>query len=207
MTSGKLPRLDSDGATIIFFVLHQQAQSPQQTDNLDESLIATEVMFAQTTVKYVSTAAGKVQIVASPCNRSNLQYPDYEEQCATITATASNAVAVQRAFWEAYRGLSSRLSGMQTRSEVPFRHRIRTYLVGISGPVSQPGSRVRVLAGLGVLTLMGILTVLRFFTLRPDRAARRRRFFALRGNQARVRRSPPARRRHARRAGLARWMT
>jgi hypothetical protein len=200
----RTPELDSDGATIIFFVLHQPVQSAQQMNNLDQSLIATEVMFAQTTVKYVSTVAGKVQILASPCNGFNLEHPDYEEQCATITATAPNAGAVKRAFWQAYRGLSSRLKGMQIRSGVPSRHRIRTYLVGASGPVSLPGSRVRVLAGLSMLTLIGVLTVWRFFTLRRNRTPTpRRRFFALHGNQTPVYRSLPVSRRHSRRTGLA----
>jgi len=202
----KTSELDSDGATVIFFAAHQLAQSPEQTDSIDVSLIATEVMLAQTTMKYVSTAAGKVQIVAFPCNRSNLEYPDYEEQCATLTATAPGAVAVHQAFWQAYRVLRSRLMRLQIRSGVPRRNRIRTYLVGISGPVSQPGSRVRVLAGLGVLTLIGILTVLRFFTLRRDPARTRRQFFALRGNRRRAYRERP-KRRHARRPGISWWMT
>ena len=196
------PEPESDGATVIFFVTHQLAHSPTQVDSIDESLIATEVMLAQTTMKYISTIGGKVQISALPCNRSNLEYPDYEEQCATLTATATNAIAVRRAFWQAYRVLGSRLMKLQISSAVPARNRIRTYLVGISGPVSQPGSRARALAGLSVLTLIGILTVLRFFTLRQDPTRTRLRFFALHGTRTRTRRSRPARPRHARQTGV-----
>lgn len=190
----RAPDLQSDGATVIFFVAHQLARSQPQADSINESLVATEVMLSETTMEYVSTPAGKVQIVAFPCNRSNLQYPDYEEQCATLTATAANAAAVRRAFWEAYRVLRSRLLRLQISSTVPARNRIQTDLVGVSGPVAQAGSRARVLAGLAVLTLIGMLTVSRFLTLRRSRAAtRRRRFFALHGNRARARRDPSAR--------------
>lgn len=203
----RTPELYSDGATVIFFVAHQPTQTQAQADSINESLVATEVMLAQTTMQYVSTAAGKVQIVAFPCNRSNLQYPDYEEQCATLTATAANASAVHWAFRHAYRVLTSHLLKLQISSAVPSRNRIRTYLVGISGAVSQPGSRMRVLAGLGVLTLIGILTVARFFALRRDRTrARRRRFFVLHANRTRARRGPPARHRHARQTAAPRWM-
>lgn len=201
----RTPEQYSDGATVIFFVAHQPAQTPAQADSINESLVATEVMLAQTTMQYVSTTAGKVQIVAFPCNRSNLQYPDYEEQCATLTATAANASAVHWAFRHAYRVLTSRLLKLQIRSAVPSRDRIRTYLVGISGAVSQPGSRMRVFAGLGVLTLIGILTVARFFALRRDRTRpRRRRFFVLHAKRTRARRVPPARHKHARQTATPR---
>ena len=62
--------------------------------------------------------------------------------------------------------LRSRLLRLQISSAVPARNRIQIYLVGISGPVAQAGSRARVLAGLAVLTLIGMLTVSRFLTLR-----------------------------------------
>jgi hypothetical protein len=203
----RAPKLESDGATVIFFVAHQLARSQPQADSINESLVATEVMLAETTMEYVSTPAGRVQIVAFPCNRSNLQYPDYEMQCATLTATAANAAAVRRAFREAYRVLRSRLLRLQISSTVPARNRIQTYLVGVSGPVAQAGSPARVLAGLAVLTFIGMLTVSRFLTLRRSRVpARRRRFFALHGNRARARRDRSARRRHAQRTGVARWI-
>jgi hypothetical protein len=198
----RAPELESDGATVIFFVAHQLARSQPQADSINESLVATEVMLSETTMESVSTPAGKVQIVAFPCNRSNLQYPDYEEQCATLTATAANVAAVRRAFWQAYRVLRSRLLKLQISSTVPVRNRIQTYLVGVSGPVAQAGSRARVLAGLAVLTLIGMLTVSRFLTLRRSRVAvRRRRFFALHGSRARARPDRSARHRHAQRSG------
>ena len=199
----KAPVLESDGATVIFFVNHQLAHTPEQVDSISESLIATEVLLAQTTMKYMSTTGGKVQISAIPCNRSNLEYPDYEEQCATLTATAASAVTVRQAFWQAYQVLRSRLLRLQITSAAPARNRIRTYLVGMSGPVSQTGSKVRVFAGLAVLTLIGILTVLRFFTLRQDRTRVRLRFFALRGTRARRGQLTRPRHRHARRTGAA----
>ena len=155
----------SDGATVVLSLRHPMTNSPAKANSIDASLVATEVMLAQTTIGHADTSAGKVQIIAFPCNRSNVEYPDYEEQCATLTATAATPAAVYRAFWLAYRTLKSRLLRLQASVRVTPHNRIRTYLVGISGPVPQPGSRTRVYGGLGLIGLLGILVTSRFFAL------------------------------------------
>ena len=156
---------------MIFYVARQMAKTPKQVNSINQSLVTTEVMFAQTSPEHVGTSEGKVQIVAFPCNRFNLEYPDYEEQCATLTATAPGAAAVQRGFWLGYRMLKSRLMRLQAGVKVRRADRIRTYLVGISGPQPEQGSRARVFAGLGLLALIGMLTVSRFVELRkPPRS-------------------------------------
>jgi hypothetical protein len=165
----------SDGATVIFSLRHPMTNSPAKVNIIDESLVATEVMIAQTTVQYIKIAHAKVQIVAFPCNRSNVEYPDYEEQCATLTATAPGPAVVHGAFWLAYRMMESRLLRMQVNARVIPRSRIQTYLVGMSGPIAQPGSRTRVYAGLGMLALIGILVVTRYFALRRNPISRVRR--------------------------------
>ena len=130
--------------------------------NFDQSLIITEVMLAQTMSGDVRTAAGTTRLESLPCNRSDLEYPDYAEQCATLTAIAPGAAAARAALVLAYRLLSGRLARLQTEFKVVSRNRIHTSLVGLSGPLPQQGSRARVLAGLALLTLMAILTVSRF---------------------------------------------
>ena len=125
------PPIYSDGATVIFFVGRQLSGSAAGTP-LTQSLITTEVMLAQTT----AGAAGRIRIEAIPCNRSNLQYPDYAEQCATLTATAASPGAARQAFWLAYRGLLSRLKTLQVSAGAAPRSRIRASLAGISGPVA-----------------------------------------------------------------------
>ncbi len=165
----------SDGATVVLSLRHPMTNSPAKANSIDASLVATEVMLAQTTIGYASTSAGKVQIVAFPCNRSNVEYPDYEEQCATLTASAGTPAAVYRAFWLAYRAMKSRLLRLQASVRVTPYNRIQTYLVGISGPVPQPGSRTRVYGGLGLLGLLGILLTSRFFALRRRSARSRQR--------------------------------
>lgn len=165
------PQVYSDGATMIFYVTRQMAKTPEQVNSINQSLVTTEVMFAQTTPEHVGTSAGQVQMVAFPCNRFNLEYPDYEEQCATLTATALGAAAVYRGFWLAYRMLKARLMRLQAGVKVRPADRIRTSLVGISGPQPDQGSRARVFAGLGLLAMIGILTVSRFVELRkPSRS-------------------------------------
>lgn len=156
----------SDGATVVLSLRHQMTNSPAKANSIDASIVATEVMLAQTTTGYASTSAGKAQIAAFPCNHSNVEYPDYEEQCATLTTTAATPAAVYRAFWLAYRTMKSRLRRLQASVRVTRHNRIQAYLVGISGPVPQSGSRTRVYAGLGLLGLLGILVTSRFFALR-----------------------------------------
>jgi hypothetical protein len=168
------PPIYSDAATMIFYVARQMTTSPERENSINQSLVTTEVMLSQTTAEYVRTIAGKVQIVAFPCNRFNLEYPDYEEQCATLTASGPGATAAYRGFWLAYHVLESRLMRLQASAAVHPRDRIRTYLVGISGPEPQQGSRARVFAGLGLLTIIGALTVSRFLELRRPRRRIRR---------------------------------
>lgn len=170
----KTPPIYSDGATVIFFTTRHLAD-PSREAALDQSLIVTEVMVAQTTMSLVSSAGRRVHIAAVPCNRSDLEYPDYAEQCATLTAAAPDPGAVQQAFSAAYRVLRSRLMTLQADSGAAPRRRIRTYLVGMSGALPQKGSRARVFAGLAVLTIIVILTASRFseFHRIRFRAARR----------------------------------
>lgn len=160
------PPIYADGATVIFYAAPKLAHSVGET-SFDQSLIVTEAMLAQTTTAQVSVAAGAIQIQALPCNRSDLEYPDYAEQCATLTASSSSPAAAQQAFRLAYRALTSRLAGLQASSGVAARDRIRTYLVGTSGPVPQQGSRSRTLAGLALLTIISSVTVWRFFGFHP----------------------------------------
>jgi hypothetical protein len=151
----------ADGATVIFSAASRLAQSVG-VPNFDRSLIITEVLLAQTMTGHVRTPAGTTELQALPCNRSDLEYPDYAEQCATLTTTAPGPAAARQALSLAYRLLSARLVKLQAASGVVPRNRIRTYLVGISGPLPQQGSKARVLAGLALLTLIGGLTVSRF---------------------------------------------
>lgn len=176
--------LYSDGATVIFYAAPKLADSVGET-SFNQSLIVTEAMLAQTMISHVTSPAGTIQIQALPCNRSDLEYPDYAEQCATLTATSSGVAAVHQAFRLAYRALRSRLTKLQASSGVALRNRIGTYLVGTSGPVPQQGSRSRVLAGLALLTLIAALTVWRFFGLHPKWARPRRQ---RRGGRRRMRR-------------------
>jgi hypothetical protein len=175
----------SDGATVIFYAAPRLANSVGET-SFNQSLIVTEAMLAQTMISHVTSPAGMIQIQAQPCNRSDLEYPDYAEQCATLTATSPSVASVHQAFWLAYRALRSRLTNLQASSGVAPRDRIGTYLVGASGPVPQQGSRARVLAGLALLTLIAVVTVWRFFGLHPGWARSRRH---RRGGRRRTRRA------------------
>lgn len=179
------PPIYGDGATVIFYAAPRLADSVGETA-FDQSLIVTEAMLAQTTTSQIRVTAGTIQIQALSCNRSDLEYPDYAEQCATLTATSTSPPGVRQAFSLAYRVLTSRLARLQAGSDVTARDRIRTYLIGVSGPVPEQGSRTRTYAGLVLLTLIGTVTVWRFLGFHPGRVRSRR---SRRGGQRRVRRS------------------
>ena len=186
----------ADGATVIFSAADRLAHFVGKP-NFDQSLIITEVMLAQTMSGHVRTAAGTTQLQSLPCNRSDLEYPDYAEQCATLTAIAPGAAAARQALALAYRLLNGRLVTLQTEFDVIPRNQIHTRLVGMSGPLPQQGSKARVLAGLALLTLMGVLTACR---LAAHHGPARR---GHRADQSQRRRGE--RRRSAKRAVSRRW--
>ena len=151
---------------MIFSAAHRLAHSVGEP-NFDQSLITTEVMLAQTMTGHVRTPGdGTTQLQALPCNRSDLEYPDYAEQCATLTATAQGAAAARQAFSLAYRLLRAPPGEAAGRSRVLPRNRIRTYLVGMSGPVPQQDRRPGYSPGWPCLPSSGMLTVSRFVTRR-----------------------------------------
>ncbi len=161
----------TDGGTVIFSAADWLARSVG-VPSFDQSLIITEVMLAQTMSGQIRTADGTTRLQALPCNTSDLEYPDYAEQCATLTTTAPGAGAARQAFSLAYRLLTVRLAKLQAASGVVSRNRITTYLVGMSGPIPQQGSKARVLAGLALLALIGVLTVSRFIERHGNRTRR-----------------------------------
>ena len=91
------------------FLRGAQAGGFRGETSFDQSLIVTEAMLAQT-MRVMSPARPDDPDTSLPCNRSDLEYPDYAEQCATLTATSPSVASVHQAFWLAYRALRSRLT-------------------------------------------------------------------------------------------------
>jgi hypothetical protein len=160
------------GATVVF-------SSPGPPDGVlarrdTPALITTETMMAELMASrwaqdLVRRRGGTGQFQVSPENTANLQYPDYADPLATITVTAPEAAAAQRTFAAVYSVLARQLAGLQARTGVPPPLRIQLRLVSVSAPAPQPGSPVRVLAGLALLTVMAVFLVVTFLDRRRGR--------------------------------------
>jgi hypothetical protein len=173
------PPTYSDSATVVFSATGGLV-SPSRHPAASSSLIVTEVMLTEGLLTQSGLArahGGGAQgsISAVPCNQYSMQYPDYAEPCAALTATAPQAAVAQRTFWLAYRLLTTRLRELQMRSGVRPRSRIYTWLAGSTGPVPQRGSHARVYAGVALLALLSLLAVSGLFGGRASRFRRGRR--------------------------------
>lgn len=183
------PPMYSEGATVVFTVARSLARL-DSSGQLATPLIATEVMMAQVLMSPVAqgqvrAAGGTAQFEFVPVNLYSMQYPDYAEPSATLTTTSQRPASVRRTFLVVLRVIGQRLKSIQAQAGVSSRHRIRTFLVGDTGPVSQPGSPARVLAGLALLAIVAVFMVVNFLDRRTGGTAMRR--------QAGLRRRPAVR--------------
>jgi len=149
-------------ATVVFSTAGTAGAASSPAAQRDtSSLITTETMMAglmatRWAQDLVRRRGGTGEYQVTPENTANLQYPDYADPIATVTVTAPGAAAAQRTFTAVYGVIARRLAGLQARAGVPPGQRIRVHLIGMSAPAPQPGSRVRVLAGLALLAVMAV---------------------------------------------------
>jgi hypothetical protein len=158
-------------ATVVFTLDHTPAdagptepgtKSPGLVNPYIEPLITTEVMMTQVMVgpaaqSQVRAAGGTAQLGMTPENLYSLQYPDYAEPSASLTATSTSTAAVRRTFTVAAELLARRLAALQAQAGVPARDRITTVIIGDTGPVAQPGSRPRLFGGIAVMTIVALV--------------------------------------------------
>jgi hypothetical protein len=169
------PPLYTAGATVVFGTADSlTSRRAGQQETL--SLIATETMMARLMTSQPARAAvrargGSGQYQVDPVNLSNMQYPDYADPMAALTAAAPGPAAAQRTFAAVYAVLASRLAALQAQANVPARQRIGVHLIGDSRPVAQPGSPARVFGGLLLLTIMAVFLVVNFLDRRSWRPA------------------------------------
>ena len=171
----RTPPMYSQSATVVFTVRDAMANS-HLSGVLISPLIATEVMLTQVLMSpaaqhQVRAAGGNAQFDLAPINLYSMEYPEYSEPSATLTTASQRPADVERTFRVVLRLLADRLAAIQARAGVAPRSRIRTFLVGATGPVVQPGSSTRVFAVLGVLAVVALFTVAGFLDRRRRRTA------------------------------------
>jgi len=172
----RTPPLYSESAAVMFTVKGSLADSRPSASYLS-SLIATEVMMAETLMtspwqSKIRDEGGEGSFDFTPFNSYSLQYPNYYEPGATLTAVSRRPADVKRTFTLVFQLLGQRLSAMQAKARVPARDRIQALLVGNDTPVAQPGSPKRVLGGLLMLAVIAVFTVMNFLDRRSGRLFR-----------------------------------
>lgn len=161
----------SESGTMLFTV----GSSAQNATTLHASyrnpIIATEVMMTEQMTSQperglIRAAGGTAQFELTPFNLYDLQYPDYAEPIATLTATSPTWPDAVRTFHLAFRNLSELLATIQARAGVSRPDRIRALLTDEDGPIKQSGSRIRVLAAVALLAIVASFTVGNFMDRR-----------------------------------------
>ncbi len=160
----------SESTTVVFTVPRGLADAVLSPP-VRHSLVATEIMMSDTLItpavkNTIHETGGTAPFTLTPFNLYNMQYPDYSEPYVTLTATSPQAPATQRTYAAVLRVLESRLTAIQKQAGVPRKERIHTYFAGATGLTQQRGSRVRVFAGLGVLTVVAVFSTAIFLDRR-----------------------------------------
>jgi hypothetical protein len=138
------------------------------------SLVTTSAVLAQSLMSpqaqaLVREAGGTADVSLALVNFNNHDYPEYSYPLATLTAQSADPGVTRRTFQVALQVLRRLLARRQGHAGV--RGRISVQLVGDTGAVTQPGSRKRSLAALGLLTVIAMVMISRFLTRHEDRLA------------------------------------
>ncbi len=161
----------SESGTVLFTVgssvqnattLHASYRNPI----IATGIMVTEQMTSQLERSRIRAAGGTAQFEFTPFNLYDLQYPNYAQPIATLTATSPRWRQAVRTFDLAFRDLSELLATMQARADVSRPDRIRALITDEEGPVKQSGSRTRVLAGVALLAIVASLTIGNFIDRR-----------------------------------------
>jgi hypothetical protein len=161
------PPVYADNGSVVFTVANRLADhesSPVLSALLTRSLIAAEATMTEAfsppvTSGSLRTAAGTANYVLTPFNSYDLEYPYYSLPSTTLAVTAASPAAARTAFGSVYRQIAGQLASLQARARVPRANRITAYTAANTGPVRQTGSRLRVAAGLAVLTALAVFVV------------------------------------------------
>lgn len=175
---GSTPPMYSESVAVLLGTTNTLVRSDSYA-SFGRSLIATEMMLVQAMLSppaesQVRAAEGTAQFEFVPFNLYNMQYPDYAEPAVTLTTKSPSAADVRRTFRVILRLFEQRLAAIQEDAGVSPRNRIQAYLVGDTGPVTRPGSRARVFAGLALLTVVAVFMVSAFLGRRQGWADRHR---------------------------------
>jgi hypothetical protein len=102
-------------------------------------------------------------------NYSNQEYPLYAVPYLTVSASAQDPATAHRTFSTVIQIIDEYLQAHQRQAGVARGLRVTTTVIGDTGPLIQPGSRIRSFAGLAMLTVMAAYLVSSFLDRHPVR--------------------------------------
>jgi hypothetical protein len=158
------PPTYAESATVILSLPDPQNAEQVYTRFAPPLIMSTEAM-AQSLMspqdqRQIAESGGTASVDLQLVNLYDSEYPDYGEPMATLTATSPSAENAQEnvrwTFRVAVRRLRRLLATLQAKAGVPPGYRIKAQIIADSGPVVQPASLKRALAGLLLLTLAAV---------------------------------------------------
>jgi hypothetical protein len=137
---------------------------------VSQSLVTTSAVMVEDLMSPHSQAlvrkeGGTAEFSLALVNYYNQDYPNYSYPFATLTVQSAALPALHRTFTEVLQVLRRRVA--QRQADVRPQSRISIAVVGATGPVSQPGSRKRSLATLGLLAAIASGLMYRFLDRHP----------------------------------------
>jgi hypothetical protein len=137
-----------------------------------DSLLVTSDLMARSMMspqsqQLVSEAGGTVGYQVSLVNLYNIEYPNYSDPYVTVSVTAANPVQVKNTYNAVMLVLARELGSWQSGNGIPSIDQIGLYVLsGTPGVVPLSGSALRTLAGLLVLTVIGLYVLAAFLDRR-----------------------------------------
>jgi hypothetical protein len=172
----------AENGSVVFAMTRHMADLPRsvsQLASINQSLIATEATMAEEASSpsaraEVRAAGGTAQFTVTPFNSYNLEYPDYAVPSATLSVSSGSRTITHRTFQVVFMLIARRLAAAQAHARIPRRRRVKVYVAADTKPQHARGSRIRAIAGMGVITAIALIVVTRWFDRRRKPAARHR---------------------------------
>jgi hypothetical protein len=149
-----------NSGSVIFRLPHAQT-APNAYLSFATSLITsgnamTKILLSPQTQRQIRNAGGTADVSLALNNLYNQAYPNYSEPIATMAAQSLIAADTRYTFAVSARVLSRILDARQAQAGVPVYDRITIQVIGVTGPIAQPGSPRRALAALAFLILLAV---------------------------------------------------
>lgn len=163
----RTPQTFVDTGTVTFTTPYFP-RSPNSDSSVNASLISAGEVVVQSInspkcLVQIANSGGTAKFTFSLVNFYNQDFPEYLYPFATLTVQSTSEVLTRRTFEAVLKVASQDLLQRQADAAAPKRSLMHLNVVGNTGPVVAAGSLKRVFATLGVLDLICLCILSRFF--------------------------------------------